>query len=289
MTGKHANANVSGVITESLKLYSNANNRNYLPKLIAAEAKGTKRPDGVDRPSLTIFATGNPREFFAGTNESVLNNGYVSRFSIVYGRDYSPKRQPTFEEATSATPLAVPAAIASRIKAWKDLETATKDAPILATFDRSAFDLIQDHDRTFEEKMKSAAADCLGLAEFRARLFEKVWKYALIFAASRYGASASVSVDRDCAERAIALVDYEENNFERNAERFANSETSALAEDMLEWLVALDRPASRSEWVRKFQRRDKRQREEAVEYLAEAGYLIAERDGENKQWYSLKK
>lgn len=287
MTGRHANANVSGVITESLKLFSNANNRNYLPKLVAAEAKGTRRPDGVDRPSLTIFATGNPREFFQGTNESVLNNGYVSRFTIVYGRDYSPKRQPTFEEATNAEPLAIPAAIASRIRAWKDLETAAAPAPFLASFERSAFDAITQHDEEFEHKMRDAAAEGLGLAEFRARLFEKIWKYALIFAASRYGARSDLAVDLDSAERAIALVDYEERNFETNAERFANSETSALAEDMLEWFAALGRPASRSEWVRKFQRRDKRQREEALEYLGEAGYLIALTE-DGKQCYALK-
>ena len=135
--------------------------------------------------------------------------------------------------------------------------------------------------------MAEATAAGSWLAEFRARLFEKVWKYALLFTASRYGPRSDLVADRDSAERAIALVDYESENFEANADRFANSETSALAEDMLEWFVSLERPASRSEWVRKFQRKDKRQREEALEYLGEAGYLEQVAEG-GRICYQLK-
>lgn len=267
------NSNITGVITESLKLYSNANNRAYLPKLIAQEAKGAKRVDPVDRPSLTIFATGNPREFFDATNETILSNGYISRFTIVQGRTYSERRATTFEEATSAPIFALPASLRSRVKKWADFELAASD-PTLCGFDRAAFDCISEFDSATEKEIKNETLAGGWIAEFKARLFEKVWKYALLFAASKYGVVPSMIVDRDCAENATALVSYESELFTANQDRFASSGQTRLMQSVIDWSKELPgRRFTKSQFTRKFQREPLRERDEALRSLIEGEYL----------------
>lgn len=272
MAGRQTNVNISGVITESLKLYSNANNRSYLPKLIASEAKGTKRPEPVDRPSLTIFATGNPTEFYEATNEAVMRNGYVSRFTIVYGRTYSEKRKTSFDEAKNAEPMRLSSHLSSRVKQYRDVEGTAVD-PYVLTFDEDAFDCITAYDEETEKQIRLDVFNSDGVTEMKARLFEKVWKYALLFSLSTYGPRPTVVVDRHSAELAVQLVDYESRQFAKNAQRFAASAVSALANEILEFIRSSDGNASRAQITRKFQRRDKRQRDEAIATLVEADYV----------------
>ena len=273
MAGRQTNVNISGVVTESLKLYSNANNRNYLPKLVASEAKGTKRPDPVDRPSLTIFATGNPTEFYEATTEAVLRNGYVSRFTIVYGRTYSEKRKTTFDDAVSAAPMALADDLTSRVKQWRNFEETYAKDPSILTFDRSAFDCLAAYDEQTEKEIRLDVFNSDGVTEMKARLFEKAWKYALLFALSEFGARPGLTVGRRHAELAVALVDYEARQFAKNAQKFAASDVSALAGEILEFVRASGGAASLSQITRKFQRHDKRRRDEALATLVDADYV----------------
>lgn len=272
MAGKQTNANISGVITESLKLYSNANNRRYLPKLIAAEAKGVKRPTPVDRPSLTVLATGNPTEFFDATTDAVLRNGYISRFTVIYGRTYSGKRAQTFEEARDMEPMRLTNELAARVKLWRDYETSALD-PTVLTFDRAAFDCLQAYDAEVERQVRLDVCSADGAAEVRARLPEKGLKYALLFALSEFGARPGVVIGRKAAEQAVQLVDYEARQFARHAQRFAASDVSALGLDILEYIKAVGGTASLSQVTRKYQRQDKRKRDEALATLVDADYL----------------
>lgn len=273
MAGRQTNVNISGVVTESLKLYSNANNRNYLPKLVASEAKGTKRPDPVDRPSLTIFATGNPTEFYEATTEAVLRNGYVSRFTIVYGRTYSEKRKTTFDDAVAAAPMALNDDLTSRVKQWRNFEETYAKDPSILTFDRSAFDCLAAYDEQTEKEIRLDVFNSDGVTEMKARLFEKAWKYALLFALSEFGARPGLTVGRRHAELAVALVDYEARQFAKNAQKFAASDVSALAGEILEFVRASGGAASLSQITRKFQRHDKRRRDEALATLVDADYV----------------
>lgn len=280
MAGRQTNVNISGVVTESLKLYSNANNRNYLPKLVASEAKGTKRPDPVDRPSLTIFATGNPNEFYEATTEAVLRNGYVSRFTIVYGRTYSEKRKTTFDDAVAAAPMALADDLTSRVKQWRNFEETYAKDPSILTFDRSAFDCLAAYDEQTEKEIRLDVFNSDGVTEMKARLFEKAWKYALLFALSEFGARPGLTVGRRHAELAVALVDYEARQFAKNAKKFAASDVSALASDVLEFIRANNGVASLSQITRKFQRQDKRRRDEALATLVDADYVdVADNKG----------
>ena len=80
-------------------------------------------------------------------------------------------------------------------------------------FNKEAFDCITDFDNRNESIIKNSEDKTSGLMQFRSRLSEKVWKYALLFTASKYGAREDLAVDRDCAENAVALAEYESDYF----------------------------------------------------------------------------
>lgn len=274
MNGEKANTNVQSVITESLKLYSNAGNRSYLPKLISQEAKKARSVDPVDRPFLTIFATGNPSEYFDATSETLLENGYVARFTTVLGRNYSEKKELSFEEATSAEPFRLSPRMLGIVEAWKNLEERTEEEPAIVAFTRDAFDTIKDFDVEIERQIKIESATHEASAGTRARFFEKLWKYSLLFAASRYGATTEIVVDRDCARLATTLVDYESQVFSSIANKFATNESTRFSIDVIEWAKTIGGIFTKSEFTRKFQRRGtRRERQEVLDTLIDAEYL----------------
>ena len=274
MTGRSANANTSSIITECLKLYSSAGNARYKPKLVAGEAKGVKPPAPVDRPSLTIFATGNPSEFFDAAGESVLTNGYVARFSIMISNEYVKKRTIDFEEAQSAPVFSLPRSIVRVIRQWRNFENQTSKGAMNVPFERSAFELLRDFDETNERKLRESIESSDGIGEVRARFSEKSWKYALLFAASRYGPCQALTIDRSSAELAVALTEYESRLFDQISARFGSTETSRFCEKILEW--ARGRGAfTRRDFTRRFQRVEKRIRDEALQTLLDAERLTA--------------
>ncbi len=289
MANVRNNSNISGVITESLKLYSNANNTSYLPKLIAQEAKGVNRPEPVDRPSLTIFATGNQKEYYAAASDALLSNGYVARFTTIEGRTYSEKRATTYEEATSNAPFALGASFKSRIKAWRDMELQAENTPFVIPFTKGAFDVIKGYDDEVEKQIKEATYNGDTSTEMMARTFEKVWKYALLFTASKYGPTSTMVVEQDSAELAVLLLDYEMRKFRANADRFNDTEQSKFLREIVDWIETLGRTAfNLSQFTRKFQRRRKQEREEALDTLLDIGYLEAIDGPGRKKIYEVK-
>lgn len=291
MAGERTNSNVTSVITESLKLFSNANNRAYLPKVVAQEAKGAKQIEPVDRPSLTIFATGNPREFFDATCEAVMSNGYIARFTTVKGRSYSEKKEVTFEEANQAEVFNIPASVRSSIKRWSDFEMTANESPFIVKFKKEPFDLIMDFDSEIESEIRNNCESADGSAEFKARLFEKVWKYALLFTASKYGARNDLVVDLHSAQCAVALAKYETALFAANQSRFASNEQTRFSNEVVDWCRVCGGHFTKSQFTRKFQRRGSlRERDEVLTTMLDAELLIAcdiLQDGKIKKGYKL--
>lgn len=285
MAGRFSNVNVTSIITECLKLYSNANNRNYLPKVTASEARGFKQVEPIDRPYLSIFATGNPTEFYESTTEAVTRNGYIARFTIIEGLNYSKKNVLSYEEANNATPFSLTTSLKSMIKQWRTAEDSAAD-PFILKIDKNAYKLALDYDNTTEKTIKETINDDNGVLEMRARLFEKLWKYALLFTLSETGPNPSVFVDRASVELSIKLVDYESRLFNRNAPKLANSVTSALISEFLDFIKLKNGLIERRELIRRFQRRDKSQRDEALSTMLEAEYIERVTDGK-KVYYKL--
>ena len=279
MSQEKSNSNIQAVITESLKLYSNAGNRSYLPKVVSQEAKGDKKIPAVDRPFLSIFATGNPSEYYEATNESLLKNGYIARFTTVLGRKYSEKKSLTFEEATASAPFELDSDFVREIQSWKAFEKDADGAPFIVSFRRRAFDLIRAFDEETEKKIKQESATREAAAGAYARYFEKVWKYALLFAASERGAISTMEVDEEAARLATLLVDYESRVFSATVDKYATNEQSRLALDVREWAESIGGTFTRTQFTRKFQHKANiHERKEALETLLESEYLIEDRE-----------
>ncbi len=275
MNGERGNSNVTSVITESLKVFSNANNRNYLPRVVAQDAKESNKVVGVDRPSLTIFATGNPKEFFNATSETLLGNGYIARFTVIYGRQYSEKKASTYENATSELPFVIPRDVQRIVKQWAAVEASTEDGPFVAGFDKAAFDVFKAFDDELEMKIREDTLSGKTGVEFLARCSEKVWKYALLFACSERGGDPSLKIDAKSMGLATKLARYETAVFQLNEDRMGGNDLTRFTEEVLEW--ARSQPGQmfgKSQFTRRFQRRgSSKEREEVLNTLLDAEYL----------------
>lgn len=292
MNGEKTNSNVSSVITESLKVFSNANNRAYLPRVVAQDAKESNNVTGIDRPSLTIFATGNPKEFFDATSETLLRNGYIARFTVIQGRSYSEKKETSYDDALKERPFEVPRDIQRIVRQWADVEASTEEEPFIAGFTKGAYDVFKDFDAELEGKIREYSLSGKTGVESLARFSEKVWKYSLLFACSKFGGDPCLKIDEKSMELAALLAKYEIAVFDNNKDRMGGNELTRFSEDVLEW--ARSQPGkffSKSQFTRRFQRRGGvREREEVLNTLLEAEYLTdvwIETGGRRKKGFSL--
>lgn len=292
MNGDKTNSNVSSVITESLKVFSNANNRNYLPRVVAQDAKESNSVTGIDRPSLTIFATGNPKEFFDATSETLLRNGYIARFTVIHGRLYSEKKETSYDDALNERPFEVPRDIQRIVRQWTDVEASTEEEPFIAGFTKGAYDAFKDFDAELEGKIREYSLSGKTGVESLARCSEKIWKYALLFACSSFGGDPCLKVDEKSMELAALLAKYEIAVFDHYKDRMGGNDLTRFSEEVLEW--ARNQPGkffSKSQFTRRFQRRGgTREREEVLSTLLEAEYLTdvwIETNGRRKKGFSL--
>ena len=292
MNGEKTNSNVSSVITESLKVFSNANNRSYLPRVVAQDAKDSNNVTGIDRPSLTIFATGNPKEFFDATSETLLRNGYIARFTVIHGRAYSEKKETSYEDALKERPFEVPRDIQRIIRQWADVEASTEEEPFIAGFTKGAYDAFKAFDAELEGKIRDYSLSGKTGVESLARFSEKVWKYALLFACSKFGGDPCLKVDEKSMELAALLAKYEIAVFDHYKDQLGGNDLTRFSEEVLEW--ARNQPGkffSKSQFTRRFHRRGGvREREEVLNTLLEAEYLNdiwIETKGRRKKGFNL--
>ena len=292
MNGEKTNSNVSSVITESLKVFSNANNRSYLPRVVAQDAKESNNVTGIDRPSLTIFATGNPKEFFDATSETLLRNGYIARFTVIHGRTYSEKKETSYDDALKERPFEVPRDFQRIIRQWADVEASTEEEPFVASFTKGAYDAFKDFDVELEGKIREYSLSGKTGVESLARFSEKIWKYSLLFACSQFGGDPCLKVDEKSMELAALLAKYEIAVFDHYKDQLGGNDLTRFSEEVLEW--ARNQPGgffSKSQFTRRFQRRGgTREREEVLNTLLEAEYLNdvwIETKGRRKKGFSL--
>lgn len=292
MNGEKTNSNVSSVITESLKVFSNANNRSYLPRVVAQDAKESNNVTGIDRPSLTIFATGNPKEFFDATSETLLRNGYIARFTVIHGRAYSEKKETSYDDALKERPFEVPRDIQRIVRQWADVEASTEEEPFVVSFTKSAYDAFKYFDAELEGKIREYSLSGKTGVESLARFSEKIWKYALLFACSKVGGDPCLKVDEKSMELAALLAKYEIAVFDHYKDQLGGNDLTRFSEEVLEW--ARNQPGkffSKSQFTRRFQRRGgTREREEVLTTLLEAEYLTdvwIETGGRRKKGFSL--
>lgn len=273
MNGARNNANVTNIITECLKLYSNSNNRHYLPRVVAQDAKTGDNVESVDRPSLSIFATGNPSEFFDAAGENLLQNGYLARFTIVRGRDYSEKKTVDFYESQEAPVLELSRGAKKIIQNWVDVENAACD-PYIVGYNQAAFDCFKAFDEENEKRIKEILKSQGGGVEFFARFSEKIWKYALLFAVSKQGGGKGRTINGDDMERAVDFARYERDTLLPILPKFEASTVSKLASKAIEWAQAIPTKFfTKSAFTRRFWRKTAKEREEVLQTLIDGAYI----------------
>ncbi len=278
MSGKMSNANITGLITECLKLYTSANSRWYKSKLIAQEAKN-RTANTIDRPFLSIFATGNPSEFFDAASDSLLTNGYIARFSIVLAPWYVKKREVDYKTAVSVPIFSLPDSITEQAAAWREYEAVMTNGAEHIPFTEDAHDVLKVFDSENEKRLANALGQGEAVAEIRTRFGEKIWKYALLFAASRYCASSDLQIDVACAENAVAFAEYEATLLEAIAGKFGSNEVDKMARKIMEWGRRKGGSFTRADFTRKFFRGDRKIREDALQTLLDGAWLDSDSYG----------
>ena len=274
MNGARNNANVTNIITECLKLYSNSNNRHYLPRVVAQDAKTGDDVESVDRPSLSIFATGNPSEFFDAAGENLLQNGYLARFTIVKGRDYSEKKTVDFYESQEAPVLELSRGAKKIIQNWVDVENAACNDAYIVSYNQAAFDCFKAFDEENEKRIKEILKNQGGGVEFFARFSEKIWKYALLFAVSKQGGGKGRTINGDDMERAVDFARYERDTLLPILPKFEASTVSKLASKAIEWAQAIPTKFfTKSAFTRRFWRKSAKEREEVLQTLIDGDYI----------------
>ena len=274
MNGAKNNANTTNIITECLKLYSNSNNRHYLPRMVAQDAKTGDDVESVDRPSLSIFATGNPSEFFDAAGENLLQNGYLARFTIVKGRDYSEKKTVDFYESQEAPVLELSRGAKKIIQNWVDVENAACNDAYIVNYTQSAFDCFKAFDEENERRIKEILESQGGGVEFFARFSEKVWKYALLFAVSKQGGGKGRTINGDDMDIACDFARYERDTLLPILPKFEASTVSKLASKAIEWAQRFPTKFFRkSDFTRRFWRKTAKEREEVLQTLIDGDYI----------------
>ena len=274
MNGAKNNANTTNIITECLKLYSNSNNRHYLPRMVAQDAKTGDDVESVDRPSLSIFATGNPSEFFDAAGENLLQNGYLARFTIVKGRDYSEKKTVDFYESQEAPVLELSRGAKKIIQNWVDVENAACNDAYIVNYTQSAFDCFKAFDEENERRIKEILESQGGGVEFFARFSEKVWKYALLFAVSKQGGGRGRTINGDDMDIACDFARYERDTLLPILPKFEASTVSKLASKAIEWAQRFPTKFFRkSDFTRRFWRKTAKEREEVLQTLIDGDYI----------------
>ena len=275
------------IVSEMLKLFSNAKSPYYSPRVVAADFDSKKKGEAKSAayPFLTVYGTTNYRDFGDAITGALLRNGFVARTLFVAGRKYSPKRVLSFDDSRKSYFAEPSALLLERVGAWsafrdcKQFETPTLfDVP----YERDAFDRLNEYETAeVEPAMRETAEnDSGGLCEFLGRVAEKARKYALIFAASRFGPNEStLRVDLACAEGAVALSRYETALFRRLlGEEIVESEEQKNVVEAKRWISGLNEGYFwRADFVRRFQRLGKRARDEVLQTLLESEFIVEDR------------
>lgn len=275
------------IVSEMLKLFSNAKSPYYSPRVVAADFDSKKKGEAKSAayPFLTVYGTTNYRDFGDAITGALLRNGFVARTLFVAGRKYSPKRVLSFDDARKSYFAEPSALLLERVGAWSAFRDCKQfETPPLfdVPYERDAFDRLNEYETAeVEPAMRETAEnDSGGLCEFLGRVAEKARKYALIFAASRFGPNEStLRVDLACAEGAVALSRYETALFRRLlGEEIVESEEQKNVVEAKRWISGLNEGYFwRADFVRRFSRLGKRARDEVLQTLLESEFIVEDR------------
>lgn len=281
-----SNGNKSRIIDEILKLFSESNNPHYVPRITAGSFKKGETVVPVEYPSFSLYGVTNLVELQTALNERLLKNGFIARTLFVAGDAEARIRLPTYDEIQLEIDKTIPQKIERQFLAYLNfhatdpIDNRTPD-PFPVDIDRDAYDFVRDYAlKRDEEYLAINEIDSFDLKIFKGRSFEKTIKYALNFAASRFGADEkTLRIDKFVIEQAIALSRYEHELYAFLTQtELTESEVGRQVKAVEKWLRTMKEDSfSKTVFTRKFQHMKAQDRADVLRTLEDAGILVSER------------
>lgn len=222
-------------------------------------------------PAFTFYGTSTFTDFVESMTEKQLTNGFSARCTFFAGDADPPCNYREYDGYIAPPP---PESLVKRCREWLDFRaTFAIEIP-------DALDVPVDANanRVLRKIQEDAEAAQVGASEaertFFARIAEKAKKYALLSAASKYGADESaLRIDLDCAQNASALCNYETSFFRHLLENeIATSKAEAHVLKAKKWFKDLEnKQFTKSEFTRKFQRLSPTERRDLIQTLQDLG------------------
>lgn len=236
-------------------------------------------------PAFTFYGTSTFTDFVESMTEKQLTNGFSARCTFFAGDADPPCNYREYEGYIAPPP---PESLVKRCRDWLSFRvTFAIEIP-------DAFDVPIDADANFALRgiQENAEAAQINASEaertFFARIAEKAKKYALLFAASKFGPDESaLRIDIECAQNAAALCDYETSFFRHLLENeIATSKAESHVLKAKKWLKDLEnKQFTKSEFTRKFQRLSTTERRDLIQTLQDLGIVervVVKADRANK-------
>lgn len=251
-----------------LKAFSLSNYEQVVVDVGVTNHKADSEP--LVYPSFTCYGTSTFTDFADSMTEKQLTNGFLARCSIFAGDSNVRRNYRDYMGYVSPSP---PADLVAQCRAWLNYRsTFAVETPVVfnVPVDLQAKAILLKNLQRAEDAQRGASE---AERTFFARVDEKARKYALIFAASKYGPNEeTLRVDAESASLAVALCDYEVAFFRRLlAEEVATSVSESVVLKVKKWIKELEtKQFTKSEFTRKFQRLSVREREEALQTLVDS-------------------
>jgi hypothetical protein len=199
-TSKGKDARIDMIMNVLLKMYS-ASNSIYSTRLKA----GKKESNVIDQPSLIVYGTAVPENYYQALSSKMLTNGFFARMMVVEAGLRAPYQKRDFRD--------IPDSITRAAKYWTDFKPGTGNlasfhpVPICVLQTEKAAKMQEEYGHSTHEKYIKAHAcnDAVTMAIW-GRANEKVCRLALIYACSQNAIAPQIT--EEAVQWAIRLVDY---------------------------------------------------------------------------------
>jgi hypothetical protein len=260
---KDRSANLSGVKTELMRLYSSADSI-YVPHVKASSDIKDEEADAIQQPNLILYGTAEKETLFNAFSIAELTDGLVGRLMIFEGNDYADRIQQTEQ-------IPIPENILEMTDWWLEKRVMTINQEIPQPDTVPVTDEAEEIFKQFQNVQKQLKYDRVkdtlwGRAQQQARQF------ALIYACS--ADKDNPVVDKNAAQWAYELVSYLIKRKIYIADRHvADSEFDRQQKEVLRYIESCGGQCTQNEFTRKFQRLEKRRRDDIIANLEDAGTI----------------
>ena len=260
---KDRSANLSGVKTELMRLYTSADSI-YVPHAKASSDPKEEEADAIQQPNLVLYGTAESETLFNAFSISELTDGLVGRLMIFEGNDQADRTQQTKQ-------IPIPESILETTDWWLEKRVTTINQeipkPVIVPVTDEAEAVFEQFLHIQKQLQYDRVKTTLwGRAQQQARQF------ALIYACSAN--KDNPVIDKNAAEWAYELVSYLIKRKIHIADRHvADSEFDRQQKEILRYIESCGGICFHTDLYRKFQRLEKRRREDIIINLEETGAI----------------